>query len=123
MDKRIFVIFKNGEAASEKLIREVANKLQIDDRDGEATFSTGPKWNDPKFMADELRKCIDAGQEVVVMVGNVANDGFDRVPANDNLRLIDLLSCLDGETTTWQFLHEIIERQLFGDNGNVMARA
>ena len=123
MDKRIFVIFKNGEAASEKLIREVANKLQIDDRDGEATFSTGPKWNDPKFMADELRKCIDAGQEVVVMVGNVANDGFDRVPANDNLRLIDLLSCLDGGTTTWRFLHEIIERQLFGDNGNVMARA
>ena len=123
MDKRIFVIFKNGEVASEKLIREVANKLRIDARDGEVIFSTGPKWNDPKAMADELRKCIDAGQEVFVMVGNVANDGFDRVPANDNLRLIDRLSCLDGKTTTWQFLHEIIERQLFGDNGNVMARA
>lgn len=109
--KRYILVFKNGGAASEELIRAVAARLQISTDDGDITFSTGPKWSSPKVLATELQKCLDDGQEVSILVGNETNDAFDRIPINDNPHLIQRLLAMRDGSTSWRCLHRLINRQ------------
>lgn len=119
-EKKFFIILNGNKAASEKLVRELASKMNVSTIDGDVIFRTGPKWNRPATLVSGLRESVDNGCETAILLVDRDSRGVLKIPINRNPRLIDDLErTAGGASTSWQYLHERVSAQLNSDSSAV----